>query len=117
MKFHSVHWMEYDRGDSFPFDFEPNESPYDFESDDIYFYFESNGSPFDFEPNRIPFDFESNRIPFEIDTKWNSTCFKIEKKTVTTIIFHSIWKEMEIFILNTTFLQTEKMYKKLINQN
>ena len=28
-------------------------------------------------------------------TKWNSIWFKIERKTVTTIISHSIWKEIE----------------------
>ena len=29
-------------------------------------------------------------------TKWNSIWFKIERKTVATIISHSFWKEMEI---------------------
>ena len=33
---------------------------------------------------------------FRFWTKWNSLWFKIEKKTVTTIISYSMWKEMEI---------------------
>ena len=32
---------------------------------------------------------------FDFWTKWNSIWFKIERKTVTTIISHSIWMEME----------------------
>ena len=32
---------------------------------------------------------------FRFGTKWVSIWFKIERKTVTTIISHSIWKEME----------------------
>ena len=32
---------------------------------------------------------------FRFWTKWNSIWFKIEWKTVTTIISHSMWKEME----------------------
>ena len=39
---------------------------------------------------RFPLDFEPNKIPF---------CSKSKKKTVPTIIFHSIWQEMEISIL------------------
>ena len=33
---------------------------------------------------------------FRFSTKWKSIWFKIERKTVTTIISHSIWKEMKI---------------------
>ena len=33
------------------------------------------------------------QFSFRFWTKWDSIWFKIEKKTVTTIISHSIWKE------------------------
>ena len=36
------------------------------------------------------------QISFRFWTKWNSIWFKIKRKTVTTIISHSMWKEMEI---------------------
>ena len=61
------HWMGYGCGDSFPFGF---------------------------EPNGIPFSSKSKGKRFW--TKLNSIWFKIERKTVTTTISHSIWKEMEI---------------------
>ena len=51
------HWMGYDCGDSFPFDF---------------------------------------NWKMEQFSKWNSIWFKIERKNVTSIISHSMWKEMEI---------------------
>ena len=35
-------------------------------------------------------------ISFRFWTKWKSIWFKIEGKTVITIIFHSMWKDMEI---------------------
>ena len=43
------------------------------------FYVYSNTFPFDFQPNRITFG------------------FKIDRNTVTTVIFHSVWKEREIY--------------------
>ena len=54
------------------------------------------------EKTTFPFPFTLNEIwswwqfSFQFWTIWNSIWFKIEKKTVTTIISHSIWKEMEI---------------------
>ena len=53
------------------------------------------------EKTRFPFPFTLNgirswwRISFRFWTEWNSIRFKIERKTVTTIISQSIWKEME----------------------
>ena len=49
----------------------------------------------------FPFPFKLNGIwswwqfSFRFWTKWNSIWFKIERKPVTTIISHSIWKEKE----------------------
>ena len=54
------------------------------------------------EKTSIPFPFKLNGIwswwhlSFRFWTKWKSIWFKIERKTVITIISHSIWKEMEI---------------------
>ena len=54
------------------------------------------------EKTIFPFSFTLNGIwswwqfSFRFWTKCNSIWFKIEKKTVTTIISHSFWKEMEI---------------------
>ena len=62
---------------------------------DVYFYLSYT------EKTSIPFPFKSNGIwswwqfSFRSWTKWKSVWFKIERKTVTTIISHSIWKEME----------------------
>ena len=62
----------------------------------------------------FPFPFTLNgiwswwQIFFRFWTKWNSIWFKIERKTVFTIISHSMWKEMEVeFSQSTcgTFLQ------------
>ena len=36
------------------------------------------------------------QFSFRFWTKWNSIWVKIERKTVTTIISHSMWKEIEI---------------------
>ena len=36
------------------------------------------------------------QFSFRFWTKWKTIWFKIERKTVTTIISHSLWKEMEI---------------------
>ena len=36
------------------------------------------------------------QFSFRFWTKWNSIWFKIKRKTVPTIISHSMWKEMEI---------------------
>ena len=53
------------------------------------------------EKTRILFPFKLNGIwlwwqfSFQFWAKWNSIWFKIERKTVTTIISHSIWKEIE----------------------
>ena len=50
----------------------------------------------------FPFPFTLNGIwswwqfSFRFWTKWNSIWLRIERKTVTTIISHSMWKEMEI---------------------
>ena len=46
-----------------------------------------------FEPNGILFGF-----PFNFWTKWNSIWFKIERKTVTAMLFHSTLKELEFHI-------------------
>jgi len=35
------------------------------------------------------------QFPYRFWTKWNPIWFKIEMKTVTAIMFHLIWKEME----------------------
>ena len=49
----------------------------------------------------FPFSFSLNGIwswwqfSFRFRTKWNSIWFKIERKTVITIISHSMWKKME----------------------
>ena len=54
------------------------------------------------EKTIFPFPFTLNgirswwQLSFRFWTKWNSIWFKIERKTVTTIISHSMWKEMEI---------------------
>ena len=54
------------------------------------------------EKTRIPFPFTLDgiwswwQISFRFWTKWKSIWFKIERKTVTTIISHLIGKEMEI---------------------
>ena len=54
------------------------------------------------EKTRCSFPFTLNGIrswwqfSFRFWTKWNSIWIKIEKKTVTTIISHSMWKEMKI---------------------
>ena len=54
------------------------------------------------EKTRFPFPFALNGIwswwqfSFRFWTKWISIWFKIEMKTVTTIISHSMRKEMEI---------------------
>ena len=54
------------------------------------------------EKTTFPFPFKSNWIwlwwqfSFRFWTKYNSIWFKVERKTVTTIISHSIWKEMTI---------------------
>ena len=53
------------------------------------------------EKTVLPFPFTVNGIwswwhfSFRFWTKWNSIWFKIERKTVTMIISHSIWEEME----------------------
>ena len=53
------------------------------------------------EKSIFPIPFKLNGIwswwlfAFQFWTKWNSIWLKIERKTVTTIISHSIWKEME----------------------
>ena len=50
----------------------------------------------------FPFPFTMNGIwswwkfSFRFWAKWKSIWFKIERKTVTTIISHSIWKEIEL---------------------
>ena len=54
------------------------------------------------EKKVLPFPFTLNGIrswwqfSFRFWSKWKSISFKIEKKTVTTIISHSMWKEMEV---------------------
>ena len=54
------------------------------------------------ETTIFPFRFTLNGIwswwQFSIRfwTKWNSICFKTERKTATMIIYHSMWNEMEI---------------------
>ena len=53
------------------------------------------------EKTIFPFPFKLNGIwswwqfSFRFWTKWISIWFKIERKTVTTIVSHSIWKEIE----------------------
>ena len=50
----------------------------------------------------FPFPFTLNGVwswwqfSFRLWTKWSSIWFKIERKIVTTIISHSMWKELEI---------------------
>ena len=57
------------------------------------------------EKNSIAFPFQLNEIwswwqfSFRFWTKWSSIWLKIERITVTTIISHSMWKEMEIYSL------------------
>ena len=54
------------------------------------------------EKTSIPFPFKLNGIwswwqfSFRFWTKWSYIWFKIESKSGTTIISHSMWKEMEI---------------------
>ena len=60
-----------------------------------------NGRPFGRPKTIFPFPFKLNGIwswwqfSFRFWTKWISIWFKIERKTVTTIVSHSIWKEIE----------------------
>ena len=53
----------------------------------LYFQFLSNWMGYDHGDN-FSFDFEPNGIPFGSENR--------EQKTVTMIISHSIWKELEI---------------------
>ena len=57
------------------------------------FYTEKTIFPFPFPLNGI---WSWWQFSFRFWTKWNSIWLKIEWKTVTTIISHSMWKEMEI---------------------
>ena len=43
------------------------------------------------------------QFSFQFWTKWTSIWFKIKRKTVTTIISHSMWKEMEKKILSVAY--------------
>ena len=60
----------------------------------IYFHFLSNSMGYD----------HWWQFSFRFWTNWNYIWFKIERKTVTTTIYHSIWKEMEILFSQCTHL-------------
>ena len=60
---------------------------------DIYCYTEKTSISFPFTLNGL---WSCWQFSFRFWTKWFSIWFKIERKTVTTIISHSMWKEMEI---------------------
>ena len=54
--------------------------------------------------------------------KWNSIWFKIERKTVTMIISHSIWKELEVLFSQCSsglrdFNRSSLLLQKNNNQN
>ena len=69
------------------------------------------------EKNIFPFLFSSNgiwswwQISFRFWIKWNFIWFKIERKTVTTIISHSLWKEMEIYFSQCTPEESKSIFK------
>ena len=63
------------------------------------------------EKTMLPFPFTMNWIwswwqfSFRFRTKWKSIWFKIERKTVNTIISHSIWKEIKYEFLQCSWLR------------
>ena len=52
------------------------------------------------------------QFSFGFWTKWNSVWFKIKRKTIITIIFHLIWKEIE-----THFWECRDFMKRIITSS
>ena len=94
-------WMGYDRGDSFPFDFEPNGSPFG-----LQFVWQKMCSkfvkdisfPFNFEQNGFQLGSENRKenrhhdhIPFNLKEKLSSWSYPIQFEREWNTSFLSVW--------------------------